>query len=409
MKDLIDIFKNHLATIEGPLNEDCVPCSQKKSQINEIDFEDKFKDVQHTCINADTMVALLNKAIQGKKVDPKVADELQKKRKVGRRTISLMDPFIHGKAVPLNDKGDIDVDKFIAEITMEPKKLVGENGKMVKSSESDPGSIFFKIGIPSVKGLGYDLEKKQFLNINTCPSAGSCLMYCYTFIGGFIQYPATFLSQTRILNKLLNDPEGFEARIYDELAAKCKSNNKKGTKVIFRWNDSGDFFGAEYFNIMKRVSQKLLDAGYSFKSYIYTKNSELLLASSEDMPKNVKATFSQGASPIAKKIAQSWHGARSHTIPSELFKDDIKRVVKGKDKDGKDITAYDYKSPSSIQKIKQALAKEYDVDVNTILTFDEIMAKPEEKNLVWSVIILPGQADNPASRDDVKNVLLAYH
>jgi Gene product 88 len=403
---LQDILKEFM---EGPLSEDCVPCTKKKQDLNEIDFKDKWSDVKYTCIDADTLVALLNKAVGGKKVDPKVADELQKKRKVGRRTISLMDPFIHGKAIPTDKGGDIDVDKFIAEITAEPNALVGSNGKMVKSSGSDSGSIFFKIGIPSVKGLGYDLEKKQFLNINTCPSAGECLMYCYTFMGGFIQYPATFLSQTRILNKMLNDPEGFEARIYDELTAKCKSNNKKGIKVIFRWNDAGDFFGKEYFAIMKRVSQKLLDAGYDFKSYIYTKNSELLLASSEDMPSNVKATFSQGADPKAKKIAQMWHGARSYTIPSDIFKDEIHRVVKGKDKDGKDITAYDYKGPSSVAKIKQGLAKEYGIDVNTILTFDEIMSKPEGKELIWSVIILPGQADNPASRDDVKNVLLAYH
>lgn len=246
----------------------------------------------------------------------------------------------------------------------------------------------YKTGIPAFRGLAYDKEKGKFFVINTCPGAGSCVFICYALKGNYVRYPNSYDLMTRRLNFLLNDPKGYEKQLYDELKAKAIEHNALEDyepKVIVRWNDSGDFFAKKYVDIANGVIKQLQKDGYNVDSYAYTKVADVAKAD-----KFGSTSFSDGANKKQAKQASD-KMKQSKVVPKELFSDlDINRK-------------------SHAQELKDRVAKHFNLDVNTILTYKELMKTGEAGSPKYSVIVKPGDGDDAAMRKDVKNVLLTQH
>jgi hypothetical protein len=123
--------------------------------LNEIDWEGDFNDVSKECMNVEELKSYLNNVITNHQLpDTK------------RTKASLL---VHNKAIPFDEKGDVDVDTFIANITKMPPQIYSQNTKMEKSGSENAAT--FNVGIPALRGLVYDIEHKQFYIVNTCPSA----------------------------------------------------------------------------------------------------------------------------------------------------------------------------------------------------------------------------------------------
>ena len=230
-----------------------------RGQINEIDWENTFSDVRKTCVEPKAFAEYLNKVRANK--DKKTKD---------REKFDAKYPFIHAKSSFFDKESEqltsSDVNNFINRIIEPPTNVINTNDKILKSG--GPHEYVYKTGIPAFRGLAYSIEKDEIYYINTCPGAGDCVLICYALKGNYIRYAASYDSMTRRLNYLLNFPEKYEERLYNEIKQKAiehRALEGYKSKVVLRWNDSGDFFGKEYVNMAERVAGPyyLHASGYS--------------------------------------------------------------------------------------------------------------------------------------------------
>ena len=308
--------------------------------------------------------------------------------------------LVHNKAIPFDEKGEIDVQAFIQNITKMPAQLYSQNEKMEKSGADN--SITFNIGIPALRGIVYDIEHKKFYVVNTCPGAGACAKVCYARRGNYIMLPNVFGKQTRVLNLLLNDPELFEKLLKHEIEPLVWKN--KGKKVLFRWNDAGDFFSKKYFKIAADITKELQAKGYKFESYAHTKMGDVYNLNDPNMTLN----FSVDAAEKEREKVDLSKAKTSEIVPSELFKDLFlkDRAHLKVDDAGKLIPA----SPESLNILKQRIADKFNVDTNTLIMYDDMLKIPVGTEQKWNVIVLPkGQGDIAAQRKDVQRTFLLYH
>jgi hypothetical protein len=290
-----------------------------------------------------------------------------------------------------------------AKMTKSAKGVLGKNQKMTKSSGGD--EIFFDITLPALKGIVMDEETGDFVEISTCPSAGECQLYCYARKGGYVMFPKASMSAARLLNFLVNDPEGFEAMVNHEIAKNVKTANKKGNTLIVRWHDAGDFFSKEYAEVAFDIARANPDIMF----YAYTKSSDIALV---DKPDNFITRFSTGAHPTDKsKIAAhketGKHVLQAHTIPREMFKDLIVSHGKGYEKDESGMMKF--KSDQAFNDFKSRIAKEYHVDPKSIITYDDMLKLPVGNIPKWNVLTFPNHGDKAAYRKDVLNSFLIFH
>lgn len=354
--------------------------------LDEIDWEDNFSDVSKECINVEELKNYFNKILSDYKLPQ------NKKTKP-----SLL---IHNKAIPFDEKGDIDVEAFIKNVTKFPPQIFSQNTKMEKSKSDD--SVTFNVGIPALRGLVYDIENKEFYIVNTCPGAGTCVKPCYARRGRYVVQTDIFIKQTRILNLLLNYPERFEKILKSELILLANKNIDK--KIIFRWNDAGDFFTKKYFEIAIKITKELKNEGYNFESYAHTKIGDMYNLNNPDMT----LSFSTNANEKERKKINLSTAKTSEIVPTTLFKD---LFVKDRahfkaDNNGKLIPI----DNSSINTLKQRVSDKFGVDINTLLTYDEMLKAPIGNEKTLNVIIMPkGEGDVAAQRKDVKRTFLLQH
>lgn len=349
----------------------------RETLLNEIDWEDTFSDVKKTCIEPRALVEYLNKVRANKDLGYSEREKFNSKF-----------PFIHSKSKFFKDKPTgIDVDYFINEITKKPNNVVNTNDKILKSG--GPHEYVYKTGIPAFRGIAYDIDMGEFYFINTCPGAGDCVLICYALKGNYIRYSNSYDSMTRRLNYLLNYPDNYEKQLYDELktiAVEHKALTGYKSKVLLRWNDSGDFFTKKYVDIAERVIKNLQDDGYNVTSYAYTKMADV--AKDQEFG---DVTFSAGANKQQlAKIDLKKHKL-SKIVPSGLFKDlDLMKI-------------------DDEQEFKNRVATKYQYDLNDIITYDEMMATPKSEIKKWHIIVTPNDGDDAAFRKDVKTILLTQH
>jgi hypothetical protein len=311
-------------------------------------------------------------------------------------------PYIHGSNIEIKGEHgqEYDLEKLRALVTQRPKRITKQNEKMQHSDGTS--SIFFNVGLPALKGLAVDEKTGEFVIVDTCPGAGVCKTFCYAMKGGYIQYPAASLGTTRVLNFLLNDPDGFKHMLSAELADAERKYAKKGTKVVLRWHDAGDFFSPEYMEVAFDVARRYP----AIEFYAYTKIAAVAQASNK--PDNFLFNFSGGAQPSQEKLVDFAKTKHSRVVPKELFYDLIAR--KGntliKDTQGR----MQFRDAAALDEFRHRMAHKYAIaDVSTIITYDEMMKKPVGTTPHWNVLVWSGHGDDSATRKDVIGTYLLVH
>jgi hypothetical protein len=359
--------------------------------IYEIDFGTSFKDVTFKELTPEETKAYLMRVISNCEKKPK-----------DREKLSPNKPYIHGKAVPKTEGGDIDLDAFIEKITAMPKEILSVNSKMAKSS--DDNSMTINIGIPALRGLVYDIDKGVFYIVNTCPGAGSCALFCYARQGSYVMFPDVFVKQTRILNLLMNYPQRFEKLLLRELESIALKNPDRSIKM--RWNDAGDFFSQDYFQIALKITKQLRAEGYDVSSYAYTKMGDIVNMQDPDFIVNLSGDVNTKEKSKVKDIENVKDQV---TVPSDVFDDLLlkdKREYAVNEK-GKVIFK---DGESGVKELKKRIAKKYGVDINSLLTYDEFVKAPKGEKNQYNVIVMPkGDGDIAAQRADVKTSFLLIH
>ena len=331
-------------------------------------------------------------------------------------------PYVHRSLVkdliPIVDqeKNPYDLDKLAKDITVRPTKLLKQNEKMQHSDGTT--SIFYNVGIPALTGLGYDEEKQEFAIVNTCPGAGECKTFCYALKGGYVQWRASSLSQTRILNYLWNDPDGFMEQLSTEIDRENrKADAKQGKhKVTIRWHDAGDFFSDKYLE----MAYKLAATHPTVDFYAYTKIADVA-GSVQNRPPNFKINFSMGARKGEEKRVDFGITKHSSVVPKDLFNDLIQKDGNKliKDSEGR----IQWNSPEDWETFKERLANKYSINPKTILSYSEMMKTPLGsrskgdnadgargfKNDLWNIVVAPGDGDDSANRADVLGTYLLMH
>jgi hypothetical protein len=357
--NLKDILRNELLS-EGVLSE--------------VDWDGDFKDVSKSCIMPDELVEYLNKRKANFNKDTKDREKFDYKY-----------PFIHSNSEHFGKGEEVDIEYFKKSITETPKRLLSQNAKMKASS--DLYTTFYSTSVPTFRGILYDEEKDEFFIINTCPGAGKCVLVCYALRGTYITYPKVYDNMIRKLNMLLNHPDEFEKKLYKEIESACK--RKKATdlkggcldKVVIRWNDSGDFFTKKYIQIANKVIKELREANYNVESYGYTKI----------------AAIANGDNTM-RASAEANKRNRDRFIDDE---NDSLMVPKSVHKN------INYRSQKGIQELKKILTDKYKVD--NMISYYELMQKPEGNKKKWNVFAGPKDGDRAAWRKDVIKVYQIEH
>ena len=320
-----------------------------------------------------------------------------KKTKLDKYTM----PYVHRGNIEIKDESDrkFDLDKLKAAIITRPTKLLKQNEKITHSGGET--AQYFNIGLPALKGLAVNEKTGDFIVVDTCPGAGACKVYCYAKKGGYVQWKASSMSQTKVLNFLLNDPQGFKAKLESEIQTEVDKFAKKGAKVVIRWHDAGDFFSPDYVDLAYSVARKFPQVDF----YAYTKMAGVATG---NKPDNFKMNFSMGAAPSQEKQIQPKSTKHSTVVPKPMFtdlilKDDGGKLIK--DKDGK----IQFKSPEAIDVLKDKLSAKYGVPKDSIITYDEMKVIPAGKEPKWNVIVKPGDGDESANRADVVGTWLLIH
>lgn len=333
----------------------------------------------------DEMQAYLAKTASGKKT------------KLDKYTM----PYVHRGNIEIKDENDrkFDLGKLKAAITARPDKILKQNEKITHSGGET--AQYFNIGLPALKGLAVNEKTGEFVVVDTCPGAGACKVYCYAKKGGYVQWKASSLSQTKLLNFLLNDPQGFKAKLESEIQAAVNKFSKKGAKVVIRWHDAGDFFSPEYVDLAYSVARDFPNVDF----YTYTKMAGVALG---QKPSNFLINFSMGATPEQEKQVNFATSKHSTVVPKSMFTDLVL-----KDKDGKlvrdDNGKMQFKSPEAVDELKRKLSIKYSVPKDSIITYDEMKNTPVGKEPKWNVIVKPGDGDESANRPDVIGTWLLIH
>lgn len=347
-----------------------------RETLQEIDWEGDFSDVKQKCLNPQVLVDYLNRVRANASKDYPEREKFKKGK-----------PFVHAKSSFFR-KGDteVDIDYFISQITARPKSVISMNEKMTKSG--GPHDYVYNTGVPSFRGIVYDKDRDKFHLINTCPGAGDCVFICYALKGNYIRYPAAYDNMTKRLNFLLNHPDQYEDQLYKEIsfvAEEHKAFEGYFSRIVIRWNDSGDFFGKKYVEIADRVMERLRDNGYNVESYAYTKVANVANQSSID------TAFSSGANKKQTGKVDLSKMKNSVIVPKEIFK-------------GLNLMRVD-----DSRELKNRVAKHYSLNPKTVITYDEMKVTPESDALKWNVIVTPKDGDDAAFRKDVKTIYLTQH
>ena len=309
-------------------------------------------------------------------------------------------PYVHRGNVEIKDENDrtFDLDKLRAAITARPEKILKQNEKITHSGGGS--TVYYNIGLPALKGLAVNEATGEFVVVDTCPGAGACKVYCYAKKGGYVQWKASSMSQTRQLNFLLNDPQGYKNKLENELRSAEAKFGKKGTKVVVRWHDAGDFFSPEYLDLAYSVAKDFPNIDF----YAYTKMAGVATGAK---PSNFKMNFSMGATPEQEKQIDFQRTKHSTVVPKQMFDDLISRDADGKVvRNDKGQIQF---SDDNLKVLKKKLASKYNMPEDSVITYDEMMALPVAGEPKYNVIVKPGDGDDSANRSDVIGTWLLIH
>jgi hypothetical protein len=309
-------------------------------------------------------------------------------------------PFIHASNIPITDENGntYDLEALKKDITTRPDHILKQNAK----SELTGGGkkLQLEIGLPALLGLGVNEKTSEFVIVNTCPGAGSCKINCYAKGGSYIMFQRSQLNQTRMLNFVLNDPDGFVFKLSEEITAQTKKLSKQGKTLIVRWHDSGDFFSPDYLDIARKVANKFPEVEF----IAYTKMAYAM----GDNPPNLMTTFSHGATPDQENKIDFDTSKQAIVVPLIMFKDLVHMAKNGRPKKDEN-EKIQFNSKESFDELRKRVSDKYHIEYDTILSYDELMKSPVEKKKTFNVIVVSGDGDDAASRPDVLGIYLLEH
>lgn len=311
-------------------------------------------------------------------------------------------PYVHGSNIQIkNEEGHpYDLDSLRKQIMIRPAHILGQNAKMQHSGTGT--EAIFDIGLPALKGLAVNEKTGQFVIVDTCPGAGACKTYCYAMKGSYVMFKAVSMGVARVLNFLLNDPEGFANLLNAEIATARYKMARKGARMLVRWHDAGDFFSPEYLDMAYGVADANPDVGF----YAYTKIASVATGES---PKNFNMNFSQGAVAGQEKKIDFKRTKHSKVVPKHMFFDLVARKGKTLKLIKDDKGRMQFATPDNLDEFKTRMSKHYAIDKDSILTYDQMMGTPIGDVPKWNVIVMPGDGDNSANRNDVIGSYLLFH
>lgn len=330
-------------------------------------------------------------------------------------------PYIHPSNIKKNADGSIPIidengDKYDLEvlkkaITKRPKEILSQNAKMKHSNGT--ADVYYNMGMAALVGLAVDESTGNFVIVNTCVGAGSCKLICFAMHGSYIMFPGVSLRQSQVLNFLLNDPEGFKNQLIKEIQKAYDKWHKysdeeftKGSVAVgIRVHDSADFISPEYMELMWDVARTFPQINF----YAYTKVASV--ANDKNKPDNFIINFSAGALSNQSNLVNIKTTKHSHIVPKDLFYDLIARNGKTliKTKEG----AQQFKSQDAWEEFKERLSEKYDIEPDTILSYEEFMKKKFDNDLgdecYYNVVICPGEGDVSAVTPQVLGTYLLQH
>lgn len=384
-----------------------------ENHLNEIDWSKAFSDVKGTCLSPVAVVKWLNDELA--RIDYNKANPQGDRIKRGKKDIIVTRGTIEDV---MDEKGTININQFIKNITAEPDSIFDHNPKMEKSDVGRP-QVTMNTGLPAIVGIVYDLENKKFYSVSTCPGAGACQLGCYARKAFYGMDNSKTMKLTRRLNLLFNDPEGYKARILSEIEPMAKNLKTSSIgmpqkmQLVLRWNDAGDFFGDMYFNIAVEVTKELIDKGYNVKSYAYTKNSKYLIAM--DKNKNFVVTFSSDATPKELRSVQDYdvkgQVKMAENVPKDLFSDIFIKEHSSYKKGYNGLPLFANEQAPEILKrrIYDAYKDKYKIKKGSLKYTFELPSQEGGKN-EYNLIVLPtGDSDIGAQRKDVQISFLLQH
>jgi hypothetical protein len=311
----------------------------------------------------------------------------------GQEIATKKSKLLHNSLIKgiIDDNGkEIDLEKLKTILTQRPTALLGQNDKLKKGTVDRE---FFDLTLPSYQGLYFDEKANEFKIVKTCPSAGECKKFCYAAKGGFIQYPAASTSVAKTITYLMNDYEGFKRQVITEIKMAMKRLAKKNKKAIIRWHDSGDFFSEKYLMLAFEVAKATPETLH----YAYTKQVPMVKKMAAHKPENFVFNYSLGGLHDSEiDISKEKH---ARVVPRELFKD----LPQEKTEEGIVFP------PESIAELKKRVSEKMKIDINTIITYPEMLEIPEGNEPKYNVLVWSGHGDVAATRKDVIGTLLLYH
>lgn len=329
-------------------------------------------------------------------------------------------PIIHASNVNIVDEHNKqwDLNDLAQQIMARPnvKSVITSNSKMKKSSDElarnnkmkksvTLNEVIFDITLPALAGIVVDEETMEFVEVNTCPGAGDCKIFCYARKGGYRMFKHSSMAAARYLNFLLNDPQGFANMVNNQIKNTKSRLDKSHTKLVVRWHDAGDFFSKEYLNLAYNIAKQNPDVEF----YAYTK---MAMAVTNDSPPNWLNRFSTGSTTHQAQQVHDYEKQgntvlKAQVVPQQLF---IDLIAKNDGKKVKDESGQlQFQNNHAVKTFIDRLAKNYNIDPKTVISYNSIISKPIGKSPKWNVIVPPGAGDLAAKRKDVLNTFLLFH
>lgn len=350
----------------------------------------------------DKLIEYINRILQRREAGSKGIKGDNKKK-----TDYVKYPHLHGSVldrvtIKTTDGYTVNLDEFRNIVKERPKNILRQNEKMAKSRTVD--KEYFNTTLPALRGLVVDEDTGEFKIVNTCPSAGKCLLSCYAKGGTYTLFPETTISQNKILNFLFNDAEGYKTQLEREINQKVNWFKKKNKQVQIRWNDSGDLLSPKYFNIVMDIINNTPDAEH----YLYTKE-VAMIKSYPNPPKNIIFNFSFGARKDQESLIDLNKDKYSRIVDTRkenIINEPLLNIIvhnKWIEKKGKEWIY------NNLEATKEAVAQTYNLDSKKIKSVDEINNTPKGQEGEYHVIVLPGESDVSAARRDVRGTFLMIH
>lgn len=369
-----------------------------KNLLMEVDWS-KFSDVHKVEISAEELMNKLNDNVERLKHPEKNRQERDKGF-----------AYVHPKETHPN--GEIkNIEQFIKTLTKMPDTIF-EVGQKSKHSTNEK-VLTINTGIPALKAILWDSQLEKFYVISTCPGAGRCAVDCYALKGMYIICAGKNIKLVRRLQLLMDKPDLYEKKASSEIALKAYEARLDDKKLKIRWNDAGDFFCEEYFNIAVRITKTIKDQGFDVESYAYTKIGKMIdLGTKEGMV----MSFSSGARGTETGKIDPHEIKYAQKVPRELALGIFKQKGPGfaKDESGK----AKFKDSTGKEELRNRIYNEYGTGKHpeikpfskeSLLYTDELPVT-EQSPLSLNVILLPaGDSDVGAQRRDIKNMFLTSH